>query len=56
MLVMSEPIEKLLIGGGSADDIRRTARREGMRTLREDGILKVLAGQTTIEELARAVG
>jgi type II secretory ATPase GspE/PulE/Tfp pilus assembly ATPase PilB-like protein len=27
-----------------------------MRTLREDGLLKVLAGQTTLAELARATG
>ena len=32
------------------------ARAEGMRTLREDGLLKVLSGHTSIEETARAVG
>ena len=33
--------------------IKREARREGMRTLREDGAERVLEGQTTIEEIMR---
>ena len=31
--------------------LRRRARQLGMRTLREDGIRKVLAGMTTAEEV-----
>ena len=31
--------------------LQETALREGMRTLRQDGIDKVLAGQTTIDEV-----
>ncbi len=53
---MSEAMERLTVAGASAEDISRQARREGMRTLREDGLLKVLAGHTTVEEIARAVG
>ena len=36
---------------------RRRVRgsRLGMRTMREDGVLKVLTGQTTLNELARTV-
>jgi type IV pilus assembly protein PilB len=56
MLVMSEAMERLTVAGASGEEIARQARREGMRTLREDGLLKVLAGQTSIEEIARAVG
>ena len=56
MLLMSEEIQKLAIDGASGEEIARQARREGMRTLREDGLLKVLGGQTTLEELARATG
>jgi type IV pilus assembly protein PilB len=56
MLTMSETLERLVVEGASAEEITRVARREGMRTLREDGLIKVLAGQTTVEELARAVG
>ena len=56
MLLMSETIQRLAIEGASGEEIARQARRKGMRTLREDGLLKVLAGQTTLEELARATG
>ena len=31
--------------------LRKQARRDGIRTMREDGIRKVLAGLTTIEEV-----
>ncbi len=56
MLVMSETLERMVVGGASSDEITRQARAEGMRTLREDGLLKVLSGHTSIEEIARAVG
>jgi type II secretory ATPase GspE/PulE/Tfp pilus assembly ATPase PilB-like protein len=49
-------VERLTVSGASSEEISTQARREGMRTLREDGLLKVLAGHTTIEEIARAVG
>jgi type II secretory ATPase GspE/PulE/Tfp pilus assembly ATPase PilB-like protein len=54
-LTMSEEIEKLTAASSPSSEIRRQARREGMRTMREDGILKVLSGQTTLNELARTV-
>jgi type IV pilus assembly protein PilB len=56
MLVMSEAMERLTVSGASGEEIAKQARREGMRTLREDGLLKVLSGHTSIEEIARAVG
>jgi type IV pilus assembly protein PilB len=55
MLVMSEAIERLALRSESSDEIRRQARSEGMRVLREDGLEKVIAGETTLEELARTV-
>ena len=55
MLTMSEEIERLTAGTAPSSEIRRQARREGMRTMREDGVLKVLAGETTLNELARTV-
>ena len=56
MLMMSEPIERLTVMRASADEIRRQARKEGMLTMLQDGLLKVFKGFTTLEELARAVG
>jgi type II secretory ATPase GspE/PulE/Tfp pilus assembly ATPase PilB-like protein len=35
-------------------DLRKRAREMGMRTLREDGIRKVLSGMTTAEEVISA--
>ena len=55
MLIMSEEIERLTAASAPSSEIRRQARREGMRTMREDGVLKVLTGQTTLAELARTV-
>jgi len=37
--------------GARAEELQQAALQEGMRTLRQDGIEKVLAGQTTIEEV-----
>jgi type IV pilus assembly protein PilB len=56
ILAMSEPLERLTVMRASSDEIRRQARREGMLTLSQDGFLKALRGETTLEELARAVG
>jgi len=35
--------------------IFKTAKKQGMLTMEEEGILKVLAGETSIEEVARVV-
>ncbi len=40
----------------SAQEIEEAAIKSGMKTLLQDGILKVLAGETTIEEIYRVVG
>ena len=37
----------------AAGALRAQARRIGMRTLREDGLRKVVAGSTTVEEVFR---
>ncbi len=55
VLTMSETLERMTVENASADDIRRQAVSEGMRTLRDDGFEKVLAGTTSIEEIMRVV-
>ena len=55
MLEMTEELERLTASSAPSAEIRRQARREGMRTMAEDGVLKVLAGHTTLDELARMV-
>ena len=51
LMVMSRPLRRLVQNGARAEELQETAMREGMRTLRQDGIDKVLAGQTTIDEV-----
>jgi len=53
LLVMSDALRPLIIERASVGAVREKARAEGMRTLREDGIAKVLAGVTTVEEMIR---
>ncbi|HZT15814.1 MAG TPA: GspE/PulE family protein [Gaiellaceae bacterium] len=53
LLEMSERLEQLAAEKASREEITRAAREEGMRTMWEDGIQKVLSGVTTTEELAR---
>ncbi|MGE0880647.1 MAG: GspE/PulE family protein [Acidimicrobiia bacterium] len=55
LLTVSEGIRKLLVTGGSPDDIRKLAIKQGMRTLREEGIRLVADGVTTIAEIARNI-
>ena len=50
---MSEPLRRLIMQHADAGEIERQARREGMRTMYEDGIAKALAGVTTLEEVMR---
>ena len=55
VMLRSEEIERLTVERASADAIRAVAIRQGMKTLREDGLAKVRAGITSIEEVARVV-
>ena len=55
VMLRSEEIERLTVERASADAIRNVAIQQGMQTLREDGLAKVRAGITSIEEVARVV-
>ncbi len=52
-LVMSDSIRRLVMQHAGMGEIEAQARAEGMRTMYEDGLVKALAGQTTIEEILR---
>ena len=54
VMVVSEKVREVIMQRANADQLRELARKEGMHTMMEDGIKKVLAGQTTIEEVLRA--
>jgi len=52
-LRMTESIKGLVLQTSDANQISRAARKEGMVSLREDGIQKVIEGKTTISEVLR---
>ncbi len=53
LLVTTERIRNLAHDRSSSWDVRKAAVEEGMRTLRQDGWLKVLAGTCSVEEVVR---
>ena len=55
LLVMSDALRDALVRRPDLAGLRRLARDEGMRTLREDAWSKVQAGITTVEEVCRVV-
>jgi type IV pilus assembly protein PilB len=55
LLRMTEELEALAASRASREELERAARKNGMRTLWEDGLEKVIAGRTSLEELARVV-
>ncbi len=55
LLTMNEEIATLAVQKASRQDIERAAMGAGMRSLWDDGIAKVAAGLTSIEEIARVL-
>ncbi|MCP5142795.1 MAG: Flp pilus assembly complex ATPase component TadA [Chromatiales bacterium] len=53
MLLVSEVMRERILAGDTTAQLRRLAMAEGMRTLRQDGIDKVLAGETDLAEVRR---
>jgi len=53
-LVMDDTVRAMVLAGRSAAEIKKAVREgSGMRTLREDGLLKALRGDTTLDEVIR---
>jgi type IV pilus assembly protein PilB len=55
VMPVTEEIERLAVERASAVQIMHVAKEQGMATLRDDGMLKVLGGVTTLEEILRVV-
>ena len=53
ILRVSEGIRNLIMSNATSDDIEKQAKKEGMMTMLEDGIVKCVQGITTIEEILR---
>ena len=55
LLVMTEEIEHLAVTRATREDLEKQAMEQGMRTLWDDGLAKVAAGVTTLEEVGRVL-
>jgi type IV pilus assembly protein PilB len=55
VLMMSEEISRLCVENATAEEIKAVAVQQGMLTLRQDGLEKVRAGLTSIEEVVRVI-
>lgn len=53
VLGISVPIQKMITGNATSNDIQDAAIGEGMTTMQTDGLIKALRGETTIEEVLR---
>ena len=53
VMEITDELRELVLVGASALELRRKAVEEGMITLRRSGLMKVMDGVTTIEEVAR---
>ena len=50
---MSSTLRRMVLQGASADDLKAQAVQDGMLTLREDGLLKLERGITTLDEVIK---
>ena len=48
---ISDEIQRLILNQGSSTDLANQARREGVRDLRQSGLVKVKLGMTSLEEV-----
>lgn len=54
IMTMNQEIEKMILGGNVSEyDMREVAMRFGMVTMAQDGVIKALLGQTSLEEVFR---
>jgi type IV pilus assembly protein PilB len=53
IFTISPAIQNLILNRASTEEIRKVAIREGMVTLKDDGMIKALQGVTTVREIMR---
>jgi general secretion pathway protein E len=52
-MILSDEIRRLVLRHAEANELQRAAVAEGMRTMYDDGMIKAIAGETTVEEVLR---
>ena len=55
ILFFDEDLDAVVASGGSKIDLKRVALQKGFKSMKDDGILKILDGITTIEALSKVV-
>ena len=55
-LIMNAQIEKIILSNPSISAFKEEIKKKGMITMRQDGLIKILQGVTTIEEINRIIG
>ncbi len=53
VMLLDEEIQEAILNGASTSDLRELGRKQGMKTVRESGLQKILEGVTTFEEVVR---
>lgn len=53
---IDDAMEQLIMKGPSEADVRAATKKQGMLTMQQDGILKIVDGTTSWHELLRAIG
>jgi type IV pilus assembly protein PilB len=53
LMTMTPQVREMTFKGESTQNVRKLARKQGMRTLFEDGMVKAIRGMTTIDEVLR---
>jgi type II secretory ATPase GspE/PulE/Tfp pilus assembly ATPase PilB-like protein len=54
-LPVGEAVRTALLAGAKLDAVRQAARKDGMKSLQEEGILMVIKGVTSLPELMRVM-
>ena len=53
VMPITETLRDMILKSAATAELRQQAQRDGMKTLRQSGLLKVLEGTTTVEEVLR---
>ena len=53
MMLVNDRLREMIMNEGSTADLRSAAREDGMRTLRDSGLLQIYDGISTIEEVVK---
>ena len=55
VLLLDEDLDEVIARGGTKIEMKRLAKQKGFKNMRDDGILKILDGLTSLDELAHSV-